>query len=228
MPEMAISIGNPAAWVAVGSTTIIAVFAFTGFEHIVNVAEELEDPQRTLPRALFLTLAITAILYVLVVWTAVAAVPPAVLATSDAPLALVFQRLTGVPLIWMGLIAIVATLNGVVINMIAVARVLYGMARQGNLPTALAYVNSVTRTPLIATGVTVAVILVLTLSIPLVGLAHLASLSTLVVFAGVNGALIRIKANQPFQPAGIFNCPLPIAYAGLLSSLLLLAFGSLS
>lgn len=228
LPEMVPGFGDPSAWLAVGGTTIIAVFAFIGFEHIVNIAEELREPRRTLPRALFLTLAITMVLYMLVVWISVAAVPPAELGRSDAPLALVFQRLTGVPLIWMSVIAIVATLNGVVVHMIMVARVLYGMSRQGNLPKALGYVNRTTRTPLFATGVTVAAILLLTLAFSLEGLAELASLSTLVIFAGINIALIRIKTREPSQPAGVFNCPLPVACAGLLTSILLFAFGSIS
>ena len=215
LPEMAPAFGDPTAWLAIGGTTIIAVFAFIGFEHIVNIAEELREPSRTLPRALFLTLAITAVLYMLVVWISVAAVPPAELARSDAPLALVFQRLTGVPLIWMGVIAILATLNGVVVHMIMVARVLYGMSRQGNLPRPLGNVNRATRTPLIATGATVAAILLLTLAVSLEGLAELASLSTLAVFAGVNMALIWIKRHERSRPPGVFNCPLPVAYAGL-------------
>ena len=37
-------------------TTLLAVFAFIGFEGLVNIAEEVHDPQRTLPRAIFLTL----------------------------------------------------------------------------------------------------------------------------------------------------------------------------
>lgn len=228
LPEMLPGFGDPSAWLAVGGTTIIAVFAFIGFEHIVNIAEELREPSRTLPRALFLTLAITTILYMLVVWISVAALPPAELSRSDAPLALVFQRLTGVPLIWMSVIAIVATLNGVVVHMIMVARVLYGMSRQGNLPRPLARVNSFTRTPLVATGVTVASVLVLTLAFSLEGLAELASLATLLIFAGINIALIRIKTRERSQPHGVFNCPLPVAYAGLVSSTLLFAFGSLS
>ena len=118
-------------------TALIAVFAFIGFEHLVNVAEELKEPNRTLPRALFLTLGLTALLYALVVWIAVVAVPPQELARSSAPLALVFERLTGMPLVSMSAIAVVATLNGLIVHMIMIARVIYGLADQGNLPRGL-------------------------------------------------------------------------------------------
>ncbi|HET9428398.1 MAG TPA: APC family permease [Allosphingosinicella sp.] len=224
LPEMIPPMGDGAAWTALGGTTLIAVFAFIGFEHVVNIAEELKDPNRTLPRALFLTLSVTSLLYVLVVWVAVTAVEPAELAASPAPLALVFQQLTGLPLISMSVIAIVATLNGVVVHMIMISRVLYGLARQGNLPKPLAQVNLTTRTPLVATAAAVAAILILTLAVPLEGLAEMASQGTLVIFAAINVTLLRIKARTGPAPAGAFDCPRWAPIAGLLSCLLLLLF----
>ena len=136
LPEM-LPGADAAAWMSLGGTTLIAVFAFIGFEHIVNIAEEMKEPSRTLPRALFVTLAVTALLYMLVIWISVTAVPPAELARSPAPLALVFERLTGMPLFTMSAIAIIATLNGIVVHIIMIARVLYGLADQGNLPAVL-------------------------------------------------------------------------------------------
>ena len=227
LPEM-VPPPDTDAWVSLGGTTLIAVFAFIGFEHIVNIAEELKEPNRTLPRALFLTLAVTAFLYMLVIWISVTAVQPAELARSPAPLALVFERLTGMPLFTMSAIAIVATLNGVVVHMIMIGRVLYGLADQGNLPAVLARVNRATHTPLVATFAGVAGILILTLGVPLEGLADLAARGTLAVFAGVNLALIAIKHRNAPAPEGIFNCPLWVAYSGLLTSVLLLVFGWLS
>jgi len=70
------------AWIGIAGTALIAVFAF---EHLVNVAEEMKEPSRTLPRALFLTLGLIALIYALVVWIAVTAVPPQELALIGAP-----------------------------------------------------------------------------------------------------------------------------------------------
>ena len=145
LPEIWPAFGDMAAWVGLARTTLIAVFAFIGFEHLVNVAEEMKDPSRTLPRSLFLTLGLTALVYALVVWIALVAVPSQELARSPAPLALVFERLTGMPLVTMSMIAVVATLNGVIVHMIMIARVIYGLASQGNLPQALTRLNSIDR-----------------------------------------------------------------------------------
>ncbi|MDP1584029.1 MAG: amino acid permease [Bradyrhizobium sp.] len=222
LPEIWPSAGDTTAWVGIAGTTLIAVFAFIGFEHLVNVAEEIREPSRTLPRALFLTLGLTALIYAVVVWIAVTAVPPEELARSSAPLALVFERLTGLPLVTMSAIAIVATLNGIIVHMIMIARVIYGLADQGNLPKALTRLNPVTHTPLLATAIGVAAILVLALAVPIAGLADLTARFTLVIFAIVNLALIRIKSRNEAPPPGIFICPRWVPFAGLVSSVLLL------
>ena len=222
LPEMWPAARDAAAWAGVAGTSLTAVFAFIGFEHLVNVAEEMKQPGRTLPRALFLTLGLTALIYGVIVWIAVIAVPPAELAGSSAPLALVFERLTGFPLVTMSAIAVVATLNGVIVHVIMIGRVLYGLASQGNLPKILTQLNPVTRTPVLATAIGVGAILVLALTVPLVGLADLTSRLTLVIFAVINVALIRIKLRGDPAPEGAFICARWVPFAGLISSLALL------
>jgi basic amino acid/polyamine antiporter, APA family len=222
LPEMLPDPSDMAVWVGLSGTTLIAVFAFIGFEHLVNVAEEMKEPSRTLPRSLFATLGMTTVIYTLVVWIALVAVAPEELSRSPAPLALVFERLTGMPLATMSAIAVVATLNGVIVHMIMIARVLYGLASQGNLPLALARLSPSTGTPLLSTVIGVAAILVLALAVPLAGLADLTARFTLVVFAIVNAALIRIKLRETEPPAGVFVCPRWVPFAGLVSSVALL------
>lgn len=222
LPEIWPGSGETGAWVGLSGTTLIAVFAFIGFEHLVNVAEEMKNPSHTLPWALFLTLGLTALIYALVVWVAVVAVPPDELARSSAPLALVFERLTGMPLKTMSMIAVVATLNGVIVHVIMISRVLYGLAAQGNLPKALAQLNSKTGTPLLATALGIVAILVLALAVPLSGLADLTARFTLVVFAIINTTLIRIKSREEVAPLHVFVCPTWVPVAGLVSSIGLL------
>jgi amino acid transporter len=222
LPEIWPSAGDMSAWIGIAGTTLIAVFAFIGFEHLVNIAEEIKEPSRTLPRALFLTLGLTALLYGVVVWIAVTAVPPEELARSSAPLALVFEQLTGLPLVTMTAIAIVATLNGIIVHMIMIARVIYGLADQGSLPKFLSRLTPVTRTPLVATAIGVGGILMLALTVPLAGLADLTAGLTLLIFAIVNLALIRIKSRNEAPPPGTFICPHWVPFAGLISSVMLL------
>jgi APA family basic amino acid/polyamine antiporter len=222
LPEMVPPGASPAALVGLASATLLAVFAFIGFEALVNVSEEVHEPQRTLPRAIFLTLALTTLLYVLVVWVALVAVVPADLAASKAPLALAFERLTGASPHTMSAIAVVATLNGIVVQIILAARVLYGLARQGALPPAFREVSPVTRTPLLATATAAALVLALAVLLPLEGLADLSARFTLLLFAIVNLALLRIKAREEEPPRHIYLTPRWVPWVGLISCLALL------
>jgi amino acid transporter len=125
----------------------------------------------------------------------------------------------------MSLIAIVATLNGIIVQIIMASRVLYGLAHQRQLPAVLARVSPKTRTPLVATALTTAVVLVLALIVPLRDLADTTSRLTLLVFTVVNISLIRIKRHGTTNPQGsAFVAPawVPWAAAGTCMSLLIL------
>ena len=126
-----------------------------------------------------------------------------------------FERLTGASPRTMSLIAIVATLNGIIVQIIMSSRVLYGLARQGELPAFFGAVNSATQTPVNATAVTTALVLVFAVLLPLHHLADLTSRITLVVFALVNLALIRIKARARPAPPGTYVAPAWMPWAAL-------------
>jgi basic amino acid/polyamine antiporter, APA family len=222
LPEMVPPLQTPGTVGSILSTTLLAVFAFIGFESLANVAEEVEDPARTIPRAIFLTLVLATLLYMLVVWIALLAVPAPELIHSNAPLALVFERLTGLSPRFMSAIAIVATLNGIVIQIILASRVLYGLGRQGQLPAVFADVNPKTRTPLFATTITAALVLLFALFLPLHDLADLTARLTLLVFAVVNLSLVRIKLRGDPPPEGAFVAPTWLPWAGCATCIALL------
>lgn len=195
---------------------MLAFFAFIGFEAMVNVAEEVEEPKRTLPLAIAITLVVSTALYILVVWVAIQSVPRAELAGSTAPLSLVFERLTGASPALISLIAIFATVNGVIVQNLLASRVIYGMARQGTLPAALGEVNAQTHTPLLATAVAVGLTLVAALALPIDRLADLTTQAMLIVFATVNTALWMLKRRGDGGHDGI-RVPMIVPVAGTIS-----------
>jgi basic amino acid/polyamine antiporter, APA family len=119
-------------------------------------------------------------------------------------------------------IAIVATVNGIIVHMIMIGRVVYGLAGQGNLPAFLATVNRRNGAPVLATSFGIAAILILALGVPLTGLAEWTSRLTLGIFALVNLALIRIKAAETTPASGALLVPMWVPAAGLATSLLLI------
>lgn len=177
----------------IGFGGLLAFFAFIGFESLANVVEEAKVPHRDIPRAMVLTLGISTILYVLVAAVAVSAVSIERLSASSAPLSLIFREVAGISPATISAIAIVATLNTILAQMTVAARVIYGIAREGELPAIFARVHPRTGTPLVAAACVTGSVIPLALFVPLTPLAESTSLATLALFALVNLALLRLR-----------------------------------
>jgi basic amino acid/polyamine antiporter, APA family len=216
LPELWTGLSGMSALSGALGATLLAFFAFIGFEGLANIAEEVKEPERTLPKAIFLTLAISTVFYVLVVWVALMSVPHTDLAISAAPLSLVFERITGASPAAISAIAVIATTNGIIAQIVMAARVMFGLAERNLLPPVLAQISPHTQTPLIATAVVVAAVLVLASAFPLEGLAEMTSRLTLIVFAAVNGALVQFKRTVQPMPEAAFTVPIYVPFVGYL------------
>ena len=203
------------------SGALLAFYAFIGFEDMVEVAEEVKDVRRNLPRAIVWTLGITTVLYLLLVAVAVLSIEPRELAASTAPLADLFEHNTGLSGAAIGVIGMFAIINGALIQSIMASRVLYGLSSRGQLPSWFARIHPRTRTPLLATLTSCVGILVLALLGDLTGLASLTSIIMLMIFAIVNLALWRIKARRESSPS--FEVPRWLPLVGSLVCVLLVA-----
>jgi basic amino acid/polyamine antiporter, APA family len=206
-----------------GFASLLAFFAFIGFEDLANVIEEAKVPHRDIPRAMVLTLVFSTILYVVIAGIAISAVPLAQLSSSPAPLSLVFREVAGVSPATISVIAIVATLNTILAQMTMSARVIYGMARQGDLPAIAGRVHPRTATPLLATAVIATLVILLALALPFESLAEGTSLATLVVFALVNLSLLRVRYHRVRAPGPHVSVPLWVPAAGLAACLVMIA-----
>jgi amino acid transporter len=174
---------------------------------------------------MFITLGISMAVYMAVAVVAVLTVPPGELARLDAPLAEVFKRVTGAPPILITIIAIVATLNGIIVQFIMVARVLYGLASQRRLPRFLGTINPRTQTPVLATAAAIGAVLILALLFPIGELAEWTSRITLGIFVVVCVALLRIKLRRTPAPPHTFIVPMWVPVVGAVLCLVLLLVG---
>jgi len=177
---------------------ILIFFAFIGFEDMANVAEEVKRPKKTLPRAIFLCIIITGIIYVLVALSAVRILNWEELGQSAAPLADVAHKALGIEgRITLSIIALFATASTVLITLVAGARILYGMARNGSLPFLLGKVHSKTKTPWIAViGIFVASVAFAFIG-DIVIVANITVFAIVVTFAMVNLSVILLRYVQP-------------------------------
>ena len=121
------------------------------------------------------------------------------------------------------LIGLVAVVNGALVQLIMASRVMYGMAGKEMAPAVLGRINPVTKTPIIATVIASALILLFALSLPLTRLAQITSFIMLVIFILVNSALVVIKQRSYEEYRGI-NLPLSIPVIGAVTASLMVLF----
>ncbi|MGB7181266.1 MAG: amino acid permease, partial [Burkholderiaceae bacterium] len=159
------------AWSAVFSSAVIAFFAFVGFEDLVNMAEETINPGDVMPRAIVATVVITVILYVLIATIAVAMPDREALTSSAAPLAVLFESVTGYSGTPVSAMASIAMINGILVQIVMASRVIYGMSSEGLAPKVVGVLHSKRRTPIRAILLVTICIGTLALGFELVNLA---------------------------------------------------------
>jgi APA family basic amino acid/polyamine antiporter len=135
----------------IGMASITLIFAFVGIEVALAPSGEIRDPARTVPRAAFLALAITTLVYLLLQLVAHAVLGPALGSFTDAPLVEVASRVlgpVGATLILIGgSISMLGFLSG---DALGTPRSLYAFGRDGLLPAALARLHPRFHTPWVA------------------------------------------------------------------------------
>lgn len=222
---MALPDGTGAA-TAVLAGAIIAYYSFVGFETSANMIEEVKNPSRTYPRALFGSLIAAGAVYVLVALASSIALPADELADSSGPLLAVVEATgSGVPSWLFSLIALIAVANGALLTMIMASRLAYGMAEQGLLPSALSRVLPKRRTPWVAIVVTTVIAMCLTLVGDLETLAETVVLLLLFVFLSANVSVLILRRDRVEHEH--FRVWTVIPILGIASCLLLLSQQSL-
>jgi basic amino acid/polyamine antiporter, APA family len=206
------------------SGAALTFYAFIGFEDVMNIAEEVKNPRRTIPIGLILAISITMLIYLAVAISAVSVVPSAELAQAPGPLALVVERAApGVPWWLLPVIAMFAVANTGLLNYIMSSRLVYGMARDGMLPAFLARLHPARRTPQITIAILGCVVLVLALLFPLKTLAAGTSLLLLTSFIVMNIAMIVLKHRRS-EAKGAFEVPTAVPALGIVVCAGVIAF----
>jgi APA family basic amino acid/polyamine antiporter len=222
--ELAARLTPPVDLAAILAGAGIAFYAFIGFEDTVNVAEEVHDPSRNVPRAILIAITASCLVYAAVATAALVVVPQVRLAASAAPLLEVLTVAeVGIPAGAFSIVAIFAICNTGLLNLIMASRLAYGMAREGLLPAALARVHPVRRTPWVGVLAAFGLAALLAVSGGVQILAQTTSLLLLCVFAVLHVGLLVIKRRGSAVQSGTFVTPAwtPVAGAAVCSGMLL-------
>ncbi|MBI5347315.1 MAG: amino acid permease [Candidatus Aenigmarchaeota archaeon] len=221
---------SPAGITSVLSGTALVFFAFLGFENLANISEETKKARKVIPKAMLLSIAITTILYIAVAAVAVGAVGWEALSSSKAPLSLVMNQALGQNAsLVMSIIALFSTSNTVLIMLIAVSRMIYGMASQGSLPKLLGKIHKKRHTPYKAVFLVMITASIMTLVGDIGIVAELTTIGIFAAFIAVNASAIVLryklaKARRPFKmPLNIGKFPV-LALLGVVTSAAMLFY----
>ena len=187
----------------ISAAAALIFFAYLGFDELGNLAEEMRDPRRDLPRALYIAIAVTTVIYVAVALSATAAVGWRALAETPAPLAVVARSAFGPRAdAILTATAMAATANTVLLLIVAAARSVYGMGKAGVLPSRLGRVGR-GAIPTIATVVVLLTAGVLVLCGDLRDVATLTDAAVLASFVLVNASLLWLGVQGRAGSSGV-------------------------
>ena len=224
---------NPAGLGGISLAFVLIFFAFIGFEDIVNIAEEIKNPKKILPRAIILSISITATIYILVSLAAIQILNWQELGASLAPLADVAKKILGSNgQVILSIIALFATANTVLIILVAGSRIIYGMATQHSLPLLLSRIHYRTKTPWIAVlGIMITAIIFSFLE-NIVTVANISVFFIAITFGMVNLSVILLRYSEPsierpFKiPINIGRFPLLPLFGVIISAYMMTQFNA--
>ncbi|MEW6035961.1 MAG: amino acid permease [Candidatus Micrarchaeota archaeon] len=203
----------------------VIFFAYIGFENIANLAEEVKDSRRTLPKALILALGISTLLYIMVAVAAVRELGWEALSESKAPLTLVVSRAMGQYAGLLSYIALFATANTVLMFLIVPSRILYGMSSGGSLPMPLSAIGT-RGTPYLSVALVGLAAALMAYAADIKTVAQLTDMGVFIAYIAVNASLIALAGSglkRGFLSPRVAGVPL-LAWLGVLASLGMLLF----
>jgi APA family basic amino acid/polyamine antiporter len=190
----------------------LVFFAFAGYARIATLGEEVKDPARTIPRAILAALGAAFVIYLGLALLLQNHLPGGLLAATDVPLLDAVRQsqfAAGAPLVQAG--AAAASLGALLALITGVGRTTLAMARERDLPAALAKVGGRHTVPFVAELAVAAVVILLLLTTDVMTVVGFSSFGVLIYYAVTNAAAFTLEAHPPHAPrwlnvAGFAGC----------------------
>jgi APA family basic amino acid/polyamine antiporter len=206
---------------------VLIFFSYLGFEGITRLAEETENPERNIPKAIMYSLLITTVIYILVGISAVSVVPWHELSQAKAPLALVAERVFGShSFLILSIIALFSTFNTTLVMLLSGSRLIYGIAERNALPRVFTKVLKGFKTPWASIIVIVIASMSFLLLEDLKTIANLTNFTIFAVFIAINASVIYYRYKKPLDsgfkvPLSIGRFPI-IPFFGIITSIFMI------
>ncbi|MBY5982753.1 MULTISPECIES: APC family permease [Halomonas] len=207
---------NPKGWEVVLQSLALGIWLFVGIEYVAPMAEEVKEPEKTIPKAMLFGLLTIFVADMLFGQAIARYVPLDVLESSTAPQVDGAGALFGqAGKIFMVMITVLASASSINSHMAAVPRMLYGLAREGLLPRAFTYVHPRFRTPwvgIFSVFLLLCIPFMLSISMDLIATMILASCVTWLlsyVIAQINVMILRKRYPNVHRPFSTPFFPIP-------------------
>ncbi|HIQ49744.1 MAG TPA: amino acid permease [Nanoarchaeota archaeon] len=206
------------------SGAILAFFAYIGFGSIAKMGEEVKNPEKTLPKAILLSIFITTLLYIGVAIASITIASPQELYTSSEPAALIAEKIHPNLKLILSIIALFSTGNTILLILISSSRMLYGLASQKVFPPIFSKINKFTHTPHYAVLITGIIATALLIYSDIKIVAEVTNLWIFICYFFVNLSVIllrykNLEKERSFKiPLNIGKFPL-LAFFGVVTSL---------
>jgi APA family basic amino acid/polyamine antiporter len=188
---------------------VLIFFSYIGFQGITRLAEETKQPEKSIPKAIILSISITTIIYILVAVAAVSVIPALDLAKEGAPLARIAETAFGRnSFILLSGIALFSTFNTALMMLLSGSRLVYGTSKENALPKIFSKISKRTLAPYISVlGIVFVAILFLFVG-DIKSIANLTNFTVFSVFIIINATLIILRVKIPVHRG--FKVPLTI------------------
>ena len=202
----------PQGWRGVAEAAALLFFAYTGYARIATLGEEVHEPKTTIPRAVIITIVLSVVLYLAVAAVAVGAVGSEAMAQSRSPLQRAAQgfSLPGVVLLT-GVGATTAMLGVLLSQFLGISRMMFAMARRGDLPRFLERIHPAHNVPHFGIALTGLIIVLLTVFGTLQFVVSAAAFTILLYYSIANIAALRMAKSDKLFPdfvplVGLVSC----------------------
>lgn len=194
----------PRGYTGILESAAILFFAYTGYARIATLGEEVRDPRRTIPRAVLITIGSAIVLYFAVAVVAVGVAGAPALAATAAPLQVAAQA-AGRP--WLAIAVslggLTAMLGVILSQLLGLSRMVFAMARRGDLPAPFRHVHARHGTPDRAVLAVGGIAGVVAATGTLATVAAAASFTILVYYAITNLAALRLPPGAQLYPRAV-------------------------
>ena len=155
---------TPFGTLGIAEASAILFFAFTGYARIATLAEEVVEPEKTIPRAVIITILTAIVLYAAVSFVAVGVIGAGGMAESRSPLQMAAGKMTTPSIVLVVTLGAATAMLGVLLSQIlGISRMLLAMGRRNDLPAFFEKIHPSTSVPHLGILFTSGVILAITL-----------------------------------------------------------------